>query len=303
MKRIKVMFGGLLCLLGCINAMAEGSADTVVVFEKPERVIFSDKNNTISVDILDSGGKKNFSYTKFQSSGGSDMLVLRERSDWSISLPFAQKKKKNRRCYFCDGHWEGFGFGVCNAVNTATGGFNGSRGVKTTMGGSYELFWNILSFEYSPWRNGFLFVSGIGIDWRNYRMTGHNRFVKNDANLQIEEYPEGADIKFSRIKVFSVTVPFLVELQSTKRGHCFFSTGAIVNFNTYGSVKNRYWLDGKKIKETFKNIHQTPLTVDFTAMAGFCGWGAYFKYSPCNVLDTEYGPEFKPLSVGLIYFF
>lgn len=297
------MIGGLLCLFGCINAMAEGSADTVVVFEKPEKVVLTDKNNIISVDVVGRNAGERLFIQKRVNPGNADTLVLRERSEWSISLPFAKKKKKNRRYYYFDGHWEGFGFGVCNAVNTATGGLNGPRGVKTTMGESYELFWNILSFDYSPWHNGFGFVSGIGIDWRNYRMTGRSRFVKNEDNLQIESYPEGADIKFSRIKVFSITVPFLVELQSTKRGHCFFSTGAIVNFNTYGSVKNRYKLDGKEIKEKFKNIHQTPLTVDFTAMAGFRGWGAYFKYSPCKVLDTEYGPEFKPLSVGLICFF
>lgn len=302
MKRMKIMAVCSFLLLGGLSGRAAESADTVVVIDKPERVVFTDRGNRISLDIQEKDPMRRFTYVKQLNPGKSDTLVVRERSDWEISLPFITKKK--RKSHNFDGHWAGIGFGVCNAAHTATGGLNGQRGVNTTMGNSYEICWNIINFDFAPWKNGWGLVSGIGIDWRNYRMTGHERFVKKNDNLQVENYPEGADIEFSRIKTFSVTVPALIEWQSPRgRNSYFFSAGAIVCLNTYGSVKTRYKLEGKKYKEFDKNIHENPLTVDFTVMAGIRGFGAYFKYSPCNVLQTDYGPRFSAMSAGLLCFF
>ena len=283
--------------------LAVDDQDTVVVIENPGQVIFEDVENTIRIDIQ---GKSEdplyrFSYVKQIRPGITDTLVVRERSDWDFTLPFQKFTRKHRRYRGFDGHWAGLGFGMCHALGTTTGGRNGS-GVNTTMGSSYEIFWNIFSIDYAPWRNGWGLVSGIGIDWRNFRMTGHSRFVKEDGELYISNYPEGADIEFSRIKVFSVTIPALLEWQSQTK--CFFvNAGAIFNFNTYASLKTRYKLDGEKVKEFHKNIHQTPFTVDFTVMGGWDNLAAYFKYSPMRVLQTEYAPQFNAISVGAVWLF
>lgn len=81
-----------------------------------------------------------------------------------------------------------------------------------------------------------------------------------------------------------------------------FSLGAIVNFNTHASLKTRYNLGDEKVKLTDNNIHQTPVTVDFQASISCKAVGIYVKYSPCNILDTSYGPKFSALSAGIILF-
>ena len=134
-----------------------------------------------------------------------------------------------------------------------------------------------------------------------YTEIGKQRFIKDaGTDIYIGSYPEGADIQFSRIKVFSWAFPVMFT-HETKNDFSF-SVGAIVNFNTHASLKTRYKLEGQEYKLTDNNIHQTPVTVDLQASISYKSVGFYVKYSPCKVLDTAYGPEFTALSVGLILF-
>ena len=144
---------------------------------------------------------------------------------------------------------------------------------------------------------------GFGLDWRNYRMTNQHRFVKDDnGNISVEGYPNGSNPKFSRIKVLSLTVPF--QYHYYLKGNSFikgFSFGPVLNFNTYSSIKTRYSVNGEKQKEFAKDLHKNPVTVDFMVKLRMKYFGFYAKYSPCNVLDTTYGPKFKSVSFG-VYF-
>ena len=169
-------------------------------------------------------------------------------------------------------------------------------------------FWSSGEIGFAPvayrWytRSGKQNVSvPFGFNWRNYRMTGTKRFFKDEQNhTVITDYPENVDIDFSRIKVFSLTLPLSYTFCPARRAAV--SLSAIPSFNTYASLKTRYRdSEGKKHKEVQKKIHQTPFTVDFRMMAVYRGVGAYVKYSPFNVLNTNHGPEFQGLSVGVVF--
>ena len=142
---------------------------------------------------------------------------------------------------------------------------------------------------------------GFGLNWKNWRMTSRNRFIKDNGNIVIGDYPENADIQFSRIKVFSLTVPLTYTQHIYDK--IYLSVGPIININTHASIKTRYKEDGVKVKETDSNIHQSPITVDLMANLRFKSIGLYFKYSPNNVLDTDYAPKFKSISTGLTLFY
>ena len=142
---------------------------------------------------------------------------------------------------------------------------------------------------------------GFGMTWRNYRMTGRTRFIKDGDKLVLGAYPEGSDIKFSRLKVFSLTVPFMIN-QSLGR-KVVFSVGPVVNFNTHASLKTRYTLNGEKVKEKNNNIHQNRMTVDLMAKLRFNSLGVYAKYSPSDMLNTDFGPKFRSFSTGITLFY
>ena len=79
--------------------------------------------------------------------------------------------------------------------------------------------------------------------------------------------------------------------------------GPVVSFNTRGNIKTLYSLNGESFKEKQKNINIAPVTVDFRAELNFRFVGLYFKYSPCNVINSNFGPAFKPMSAGLQFSF
>ena len=132
-------------------------------------------------------------------------------------------------------------------------------------------------------------------NWRNYRMTGDTRFVKNESgNVELASYPEGAKPKFSRVKVFSLSGALLY---SYSNKHWGFSLGPVINFNTYASIKTRYSIDGGKYKDVDKHINQRKVTFDIMGILETPEIDLYLKYSPNNVLKD--GVKFRSLTFGV----
>ena len=48
-----------------------------------------------------------------------------------------------------------------------------------------------------------------------------------------------------------------------------------------------------------KDLHQNRVTVDLLATFGVGSIGVYAKYSPCKVLNTDFGPDFRGFSAGM----
>jgi hypothetical protein len=137
----------------------------------------------------------------------------------------------------------------------------------------------------------------VGVNWKNFRMTGRTRFIKDGDNIMLGGYPDGADIEFSRLKVFSWIVPLTVTYRIDRNMR--FTFGPVINFNTYASLKTRYKVDGEKHKDFSKHLKHASTTVDLLARLRYRGLGVYVKYSPCNVLKSDWGPQFSGLSTGI----
>lgn len=268
--------------------------DTLIVIKHPEKVTIQKGKDRFGIEIEGREGESDFRYShKMEVASNSSVITEEQNPNWDFKIPFLNKKEKKRSTN--EIRFGSFGFGWVNAVNVA-------EGLNVDMGSSYELMIDhLLSWKYDPWYSGTSFSIGFGLNWKNYRMTGGTRFIKEGAKIVLGDYPEGADIKFSRIKVFSLTVPLMVSQVLSRK--ISLSVGPVVNFNTHASMKTRYTLNGKKEKLTDNNIHQNRVTVDLMALLNIKSVGLYVKYSPTNVLDTEYGPKFKSLSTGLTLFY
>ncbi len=264
-----------------------------VQIEKPDRVTLTQSDNQLTIDIEGEEGNPDFRYTREVNVSSSEPVVTKERSsNWDFNIPFRKQKKYIRRRYN-EFVIKDFKLGLSKVTN-APGNLNAD------MASSWEITTPSLGWAYYPWYSKTSFSIGIACSWRNYRMTGKNRFIKEGSEITLGKYPEGADIEFSRIKVFSWSIPLMFSYESSNK--LGFSLGTIVNLNTHASLKTRYKLDGEKIKLTDNNIHQTPVTIDFQASISCKSVGIYVKYSPCNILDTSYGPKFSALSAGIILF-
>lgn len=163
---------------------------------------------------------------------------------------------------------------------------------------SWEIFATVLQLDHFLDRRERNKVSlGLGIDWRNYRMTDDQLFTKGpDGNVTVERFPLAYEPKFSRIKVFSLTATLRYEHEFADGFAIGF--GPVVNFNTYASIKTRYKFLGDKIKHVEKNIRQRPVTIDWMLNMTIADVPFYVKYSNDNVLKDG-GVRFRSLSFGL----
>ena len=187
-------------------------------------------------------------------------------------------------------------FGLCYGANADYKG-------PQSVGSSWEIMWTIAEIEKYGYGKHNGFSIGFGVNWRNFRIDGRSKFVKlDDGTITEEALPAGYDNDFSRIKVFSLTIPVMWKYRTKQ---VTFGLGPVFNINTYASIKNRYWdADGEKHKQIFKKIHQRPITVDIMAEVSFHNWfSIYGKFSPMTILNSTYANDvnFQPVSFG-IYF-
>lgn len=216
---------------------------------------------------------------------------------WDFSLPFVSITNQP----------DPFHHSLSSAFSVGfIGGVNQAEGVNIDMGHSIELEWsNVISAKARIGRNNLVRI-GLSLDWRNYRMTNGNMFNKDEQTQQISIDPfnkvlPNVEPKFSRVHTFSLSVPIKYYQRIGK--YVVFAVGPELYYTPYGSIKNRYYEDGNKVKKgekvLVKNIHQKAFSVGVGAEVNVCGIGVYYKYNPFNVLNTDYGPKFQSMTVGI----
>ncbi|MBR5277396.1 MAG: hypothetical protein IKU35_09730 [Bacteroidaceae bacterium] len=271
------------------NAQSNTHRDSTVVICHPDTVKITNNEQFIAIEVNNNGNE----YKLKRELTTEGVTVINEKQEWNFDIPFTNKRKKKEEKrhnatmetnILCDMQ---FGIGLVTATNQAEG-----MDVKMANCGMEFTLNRLISIEYRLTRNS-VFETNFGVNWRNYRMKGENRFLKEGSHVVVAPYPDGADINFSRLKIFSLTTEVML------RRKCF-GIGAVVNFNTHGSLKTRYRVGDERFKETSNNIHQNAVTIDYKAEMRIKDISFYFKYSPVNMLDTSYGPKFHSMSAGMM---
>ncbi len=182
--------------------------------------------------------------------------------------------------------------------------------METDMSTSYEIGFEPLRYTHFLPSGKQSFGIGIEFNWRNYRMTGNSRFFRadNDNNLTIAPYPtEVSDIQSSRIKTFSVGIPFTFTFRLPH--DWFIDLRPTLRFNTHASAKSFYKIADLEehvthhVEEAYNDIHQQKVSVDFTAQVHWRWLGLYATYSPCKVINKAYGPQFSTFTTGFSLFY
>ena len=295
MKRIASL-SFIICCLSFSSAAAQ--TDTLVINE-PRKVTIVSNDSLQRVIVNGRRGDSDFVYqnTIRLVDGNYESNVSISRDHWELipSLPVGRSRKTDD-----DGTNR---FGHRNVITSHLGiGFTAPTKADSRLDfstfKSWEFFANIIQWDHAMdrrWRDMFSF--GLGIDWRNYRITDDMLFTKNmEGNVTVDRYPLEFEPKFSRIKVFSLTATLRYEHDF---GYGFaIGFGPVVNFNTYASIKTRYKFLGEKQKRIEKNIRQRPITIDWMLNMRIADFPFYVKYSNDDVLKDG-GVKFRSLSFGL----
>ena len=295
MKRIAFL-SFVICHLSFSSVAAQ--TDTLVINE-PRKVTIVSNDSLQRVIVNGRRGDSDFVYqnTIRLVDGNYESNVSISRDHWELipSLPGGRSRKTDD-----DGTNR---FGHRNVITSHLGiGFTAPTKADSRLDfstfKSWEFFANIIQWDHAMdrrWRDMFSF--GLGIDWRNYRITDDMLFTKGaDGNVTVDRYPLEFEPKFSRIKVFSLTATLRYEHDF---GYGFaIGFGPVVNFNTYASIKTRYKFLGEKQKRIEKNIRQRPITIDWMLNMRIADFPFYVKYSNDDVLKDG-GVKFRSLSFGL----
>ncbi len=273
-----------------------------VTIVAPDSVVLCKNAEHSTVTVEGRNGDETYFLKISLNKATNNTLTVKETdNDWDFNIPFIEKTNENSSeapALFSFNIMDDLEFGI--GLVSATGQAD-DMNVKMGNAGMEFILNNLFNWRFQPTRNTH-FTLGFGVDWRNYRMKGDRRFLKDGDNLLVAPYPDGADINFSRIKVFSMTLELMLK-QRIYKG-IYLHVGPVINFNTHASIKTRYSVgsgkDKERFKETSSDICQNPVTVDFKGQLNFKNIGFYFKYSPTNTLDTDWGPEFKSISTGIV---
>lgn len=274
-------------------AAAVEVADTVIDVSYPRRVLLEENNSTIHVSITgqESDSTFRYQYTRTYTEEAS-AAMYRQADKWDFNRLSLGHSNKEGKCS------RDLTVGLLSIGFVTPLGAPGE--MNTDMLASYEIMIGPVSYAVTSANRKNSYSIGLGCTWRNYRMNGATRFYKEGEQIRLGAYPDGAEPDFSRIKVVSCN--FLLGYTRNFDKDFALSLYGILNLNRRASILTRYEQDGKDMKDFCKNIHHRPTTIDFMARLSYKSVGLYVKYSPFDVLHTDFGPCFQSLSTGITLF-
>lgn len=296
MKRIYIIIAAMAATFPVIGAAElhadSAKVDTVKVIEGAHRMVLTENKNGVTVTVSGKEGDSLYTYSYHKPFAPDATVSTHQRSNnWELALPLSSRKKpaKYPSNAITIG---GLAFGGVVAV--------GAPGMMcTNKGKSWEIMLlNAIAYQRSFTPTDKLSV-GIGVDWKNYRLDENMRYYQNDeGRITIGTYGEEVSKQSSRIKTFAWLVPITYKRNLFSK--LWLNVGAVLNFNSYASVKTKYRIGDIKHEHFNDNIRQNVVTCDVMAGLSYSGFGLYVKYSPCNVLKESTGLKFQSLTAGII---
>ncbi len=262
--------------------------DTVVSIENPSNIILTETPDGITLQVEGTDSVTTFSYTHPDPGNVDITSSIGPSVGAGSSIVLSSWGNPKKTSY--DMIIGGLSFGKNFA-------FGQTPPMDITTGKSWEISWMyIVGIKIS--RGGNSFTTGIGMNWRNYKLTGPYQFSKADGHIDTLPYPEGTEGEWSRLKVTTLSIPLLYSRQIWKK--LYFTAGGIVNFATHSSIKSRFTSQGREITTSQNGIYPRPVTVDVYGAVTVCCVGWYVRYSPMDVIRDNRGPKFTSLSTGIV---
>jgi hypothetical protein len=144
------------------------------------------------------------------------------------------------------------------------------------------------------------FVTGLGLNWNNYRYDGNNNIVEG-PNGVIEKLDPGSNLEKSKLATLFLTVPFLFEFQvPADHNHLSIAAGPIGAIKL-GSHTKMVFEDGHTIK-SWRDFSLNMLRYGATARVGYGNFQLYGTYYLTPLFRSGKGPggnDLYPFEIGM----
>jgi len=280
------------------QAAAPGDVTKVVVGQN--LIIVEDGKEDLKIrvgsrglTILESleGDKPKFEFKKFDDD--EDEFIWNDDSE---------DEKADRRSHF-KGHWAGFEVGLNNYMtenyNMSLPGSIDYMTLHSSKSVNYSFNFSQLSLGLTR-RIGI--VTGLGLDWNNYRFDGDNNIQKGTDGV-IGIYDPGELLKKSKLQTLYLNVPLLLEIQiPADHSHLNIAAGPV------GAVKlcsksKIIFEDGDKV-ESDDDFSLNLLRYGATVRVGYENFQIYGTYYPTPLFKTGKTPggvNLYPFEIGFAF--
>ena len=228
---------------------------------------------------------------------GNNKLVVDENGRVQFS--------KTRRPNSFHSHWSGFYIGVSGYLTPAGridplvhDNFMSLNLIKSTNV-QLNLFEQNMRISSNAG-----FVTGLGIDWRNYRFEHSNVVLQSNSNFFDGTIMTDANYIKSKLLVTYLTVPLLFEAQSNRftNRNSFHIAGGVssgLRIGSHSKVKFEKPNGGTEKNKDRSDFDLNPFKLDATVLIGWGSVNLYGNYGLIDMFKVDKGPELRPFSLGI----
>jgi hypothetical protein len=278
----------------------EEEDDTSDAYKGQKNIAVEERGDTTKIRV----GKKGIKIIE-DSDGETSIQVSRlDENDFKEETFFHEEKKKK-----FEGHWSGIELGLNNFMDAdySISRDQASNYMDLHTGKSWNFNLNIFQYDLGFGTDRVGFVTGLGIEFSNYRFDGNNNIQKADDTNYIIELDYARNLEKSKLSTTYLTVPLLLEGQlfggsGNERMHV--TAGVIGGLKIGSSTKIVYREDGKKQKDKVRDdFNLSPFRYGLTARVGIDDLSIYANYYLTPLFEENKGPELYPVAAGLVLSF
>jgi hypothetical protein len=243
------------------------------------------------LDILESLEGPKISFKKIQ----SDDNVFQDDKD---------DRQAGRRNRF-KGHWSGIELGFNNYLTADNSLVMPADIYYMTLNSGISNNFNLNITQQSfGLASHFGIVTGLGINWNNYKFDGNNNILKNNIGI-IEIDSLDAHLEKSKFTTVYLTLPLLLEIQIPADNHHINIAGGFIGAIKLGSHTKMVFQNGDKVK-SHDDLSLNLLRYGPTARLGYENFQIFATYYMTPLFKTGKGPggyELYPFEIGLAFTF
>jgi len=207
------------------------------------------------------------------------------------------------------GNWSGLEFGVNGYMSP---GFTLDLPKKyqfLELNYSKSINFNINFFQQSInlIANKLGLVTGLGVQWYNYRFNQKNTILSTDSGTisgYYDQTPNRSYVK-SKLTTTYLSVPIILEFQTNANHNTnsfHISAGVVGGVRLLSHTKQVFDYNGtgKNKPKTFDEFFLQPFHLDATARIGWGPINIYANYALTEMFRKNRGPELYPFTIGLV---
>ncbi len=194
------------------------------------------------------------------------------------------------------GHWSFFEMGVNSFANVDYTGQVLPNYMDINHNKSLEVNINLfkLDFGLQKHKNNFGFVTGLGLNFNDYRFSNEYT-IKNQDGFVVPVPINDQNLSKTKLSTGYLTVPLLLELHAGKSG-LWMSAGVIGGLKMGSHTKVK--VGGTKYKDR-DDFNISPFRVGVTARLGYKGINLFGTYYLTEFFREGRGPAMNPFTIGI----